>query len=53
MSDRLEDPTPKRRRRARKKGDLRASAFAAHSIAFLVSIVPLATIRMLIDRSPT
>jgi type III secretion protein U len=38
MSEKTEDPTPKRLRRAREDGDSGASAFAAQSIAFLVAV---------------
>jgi flagellar biosynthesis protein FlhB len=38
MSDKTEDPTPKRLRKAKEEGDSGSSAYAAQSIAFLVAI---------------
>jgi flagellar biosynthesis protein FlhB len=37
VSDKTEDPTPKRLRKAKEEGDSGASAYAAQSIAFLVA----------------
>jgi flagellar biosynthesis protein FlhB len=52
MSEKTEDATPKRLRKAREEGDSGSSAFAAQSIAFLVAIVLLpAAIRALVERS--
>jgi flagellar biosynthesis protein FlhB len=52
MSEKTEDATPKRLRKAREDGDSGSSAFAAQSIAFLVAIVLLpAAIRALVERS--
>ena len=52
MSDKTEEATPKRLRKAREEGDSGASAFAAQSLAFLVAVVLLpAAIRALIERS--
>lgn len=44
MSDKTEQPTPKRLRKAREEGDSGASTFAAQAVAFLVvvSLVPSA-----------
>ncbi len=39
MSDKTEEPTPKRLRKAREEGDSGASAFAAQSVAFLAVVV--------------
>ncbi len=41
MSDKTEDPTPKRLRKAREEGDSGASAFAAQSLAFLAALAVL------------
>ena len=38
MSDKTEDPTPRRLRRARAEGDSGASSYAAQSIAFVVAV---------------
>lgn len=44
MSDKTEDPTPRRLRKAREEGDSGTSAYAAQSVAFLVAValVPVA-----------
>ncbi len=44
MSDKTEEPTPKRRRKAREDGDTPISAFATQSVAFMcaVALVPAA-----------
>jgi flagellar biosynthesis protein FlhB len=38
VSDKTEDPTPKRLRKAREEGDSGASAYAAQSVAFVVAV---------------
>jgi flagellar biosynthesis protein FlhB len=38
MSDKTEDPTPKRLRKAREEGDSGASAYAAQAVAFVVAV---------------
>lgn len=52
MSDKSEEPTPKRLRKAREDGDSGASAFASQSVAFVVAValVP-AAIAALIGRA--
>src|SRR3954468_8501350 len=39
MSDKTEDPTPKRLAKAREKGDVPMSAVASQAIAFLVAVL--------------
>ncbi len=39
MSDKTEEPTPKRLRKAREEGDSGQSAFAAQALSFLVAVV--------------
>jgi flagellar biosynthesis protein FlhB len=52
MSEKTEDATPKRLRKAREGGDSGASAFAAQAIAFLVAVTLLpAAIHALVERS--
>jgi flagellar biosynthesis protein FlhB len=52
MSEKTEDATPKRLRKAREEGDSGSSAFAAQSIAFLVAVALLpAAIHALVERS--
>jgi flagellar biosynthesis protein FlhB len=41
MSDKTEDPTPRRLRKAREEGDSGASAFASQSVAFLAAVALL------------
>src|SRR5215831_11573744 len=41
MSDKTEEPTPRRLRKAREEGDSGASAFAAQSVAFVVAVALL------------
>jgi flagellar biosynthesis protein FlhB len=52
VSDKTEEPTPKRLRRAKEEGDSGQSAFAAQAVAFVVavSLVP-STARLLSTRS--
>jgi flagellar biosynthesis protein FlhB len=52
VSDKTEDPTPRRLRKARALGDSGASSYAAQSVAFLVAVavVPVA-IRALVSRA--
>ena len=38
MSDKTEEPTPKRLRKAREDGDSGTSAFLAQSVAFVVAV---------------
>ena len=51
MSDRTEDPTPRRLRRARAEGDSAVSVHAAQAVAFVaaLALVP-STVSMLVDR---
>jgi type III secretion protein U len=52
VSDKTEEPTPRRLRKAREEGDSGVSAFAAQALAFLVAmaLVPSA-VRALVERS--
>lgn len=52
MSDKTEDPTPRRLRRARAEGDSGASSYAAQSIAFVLAVVVAApAVRALASRA--
>jgi flagellar biosynthesis protein FlhB len=52
MSDKTEDPTPRRLRKAREEGDSGASGYAAQALAFLVAVaVAPSAVRALASRA--